>query len=228
MRWVSFDCFGTLVDWNGGFAAILTPIAGSKTADLIREYHRAEAVLERETPHRSYKDVLAGALTRAAAEVGVQLTSTQAGLLTDSWASLGVFDDVERMLAGLRAMGCRLAVLTNCDEDLFERTHQSFRAPFDLVVTAERVRDYKPSPSHFRYFARTSGVDERTDWVHVANSWYHDIAPARDLGILHLWLDREGGTTSRKHEPGASPRVHSANEVCGAVAALFGTREESA
>jgi 2-haloacid dehalogenase len=168
---------------------------------------------------------LAGSLSRAAAEVGLHLTSTQAGALTDSWASLEVFDDVEPMLEGLRAMGCRLAVLTNCDDDLFERTHQAFRARFDLVVTAERVRDYKPSPSHFRYFACVSGA-ERADWVHVANSWYHDIAPARDLGILNLWLDRDGGAESREDAPEA--RVRSAAEVCGAVAALFATREESA
>jgi 2-haloacid dehalogenase len=225
MRWVSFDCFGTLVDWNSGFAAILTAIAGPTTADLLREYHRAEALLEGETPHRSYKDVLAGSLSRAAGVVGVPLTSTQVGALTDSWGSLDVFADVEPMLAGLRAMGCRLAVLTNCDEDLFERTHQSFREPFDLVVTAERVKDYKPSPSHFRYFARVSGA-ERSDWVHVANSWYHDIAPARELGILHLWLDRDGGAGSVMDQRGASPRVRSADQVCRAVTALFGARED--
>jgi 2-haloacid dehalogenase len=220
MRWVSFDCFGTLVDWHSGFAAILKPLVGDRTPEVMAAYHRHERLLEAETPHRLYRDVLSTSLARAAAEVGVSLTEAQARSLPDSWGTLPVFDDVEPMLEGLRATGCRLAVLTNCDDDLFAQTERAFRERFDLVVTAERVKDYKPSPTHFRNFFRSSGVSA-SDWVHVACSWYHDIGPARDLGINRVWLDRDA---TGEDPATASVRVQSAADVCAAVAALFDCR----
>ena len=215
-RWVTFDCFGTLVNWQAGFASMLAPIAGDRTSDIVRAYHASERLVERETPHRSYKDVLATALSRAAAARGVSLPESDARALQRSWGSMPIFDDVEPMLAELRRRGWRLGVLTNCDDDLFEITHRSFRAPFDLFVTAERVRGYKPAPWHFLAFERITRVDRR-DWVHVANSWYHDIAPARALGIQHVWLDRD-----RTGEPGvpALAHVHSAAEVKQAASRL--------
>ena len=216
MRWVTFDCFGTLVDWNAGFAAILRPLVGDKTPQVMDAYHRFERLLEQETPHRLYKDVLTAGLLRAAEEVGIPLSEPQARSLPERWATLPVFDDAEPMLAGLRAEGYRLAVLTNCDEDLFEQTQRSFRMPFDLVVTAERVLDYKPSPAHFRYFARKSGA-KAGEWVHVANSWYHDITPARDLGIPRVWLDRDD---TGEDPAAASARVRSAAQVADAIARL--------
>ena len=213
MRWVTFDCFGTLVDWHAGFAAILKPLVGDRGPEVMRAYHRFERLLELETPHLLYKDVLATSLSRAADEVGVQLSDSQARALPERWATLPLFDDVEPMLAGLRAMGYHLAVLTNCDDDLFEQTQRSFAAPFDLVVTAERVRDYKPSLSHFRYFSRSSGV-KASDWIHVACSWYHDIAPARTSGIKSIWLDRDH---TGEDPATASVHVRSASQVCEAV-----------
>jgi 2-haloacid dehalogenase len=217
MRWVTFDCFGTLVDWLSGFSAILTPLFGDRTADVVRAYDRFERALETETPHRLYKDVLTAGLLRAAAEVGVALSEPQARRLPEHWGMMPVFADVEPMLAALRADGYRLGVLTNCDEDLFAQTQRAFRAPFDLVVTAERVADYKPSPAHFRYFSRVAGVKDG-EWVHVANSWYHDITPARALSIPRVWLDRDD---TGEDPADASVRLRSAAEVGDAVAALF-------
>jgi 2-haloacid dehalogenase len=217
MRWVTFDCFGTLVDWLSGFSAILTPLFGDKTPDVMRAYDRFERVLEADTPHRLYKDVLTAGLLRAAKTVGVPLSESEARRLPQEWGTMPVFADAEPMLAALRAEGCRLAVLTNCDEDLFAATQRAFRVPFDLVVTAERVRDYKPSPAHFRFFSRISGA-KAGEWVHVANSWYHDITPARELGIPRVWLDRDD---TGEDPAGASARVRSASEVGDAVAGLF-------
>jgi len=216
-RWVTFDCFGTLVDWQAGFAAMLAPFAGGRALDLVRAYHVCERVVERETPRGSYKDVLATALVRAATERDVPLSESDARGLSQSWASMSLFDDVEAMLAELRRMGCRLAVLTNCDDDLFEMTHRTFRTPFDLFVTAERVRAYKPAPWHFRAFERLTLVARRA-WVHVACSWYHDIAPAQALGIKRVWLDRE---RTGEDPTSASVRIHSAHDVVGAVERLF-------
>jgi 2-haloacid dehalogenase len=213
MRWITFDCFGTLVDWQAGFAGAVRPLAGERTDDVLRAYYAHEAVVERLTPQRSYKEVLVTALARAAKECGLSLPTEAARSLAVAWASMPVFDDVEPMLAELRRQGWRLAVLTNCDEDLFALTHRQFRTPFDFVLTAERVRGYKPAPWHFLGFEKVTQVDRR-EWVHVANSWYHDIAPVRALGIQHVWLDRD-----RTGEAGvpALAHVHSAVHVPNAV-----------
>jgi 2-haloacid dehalogenase len=212
-RWITFDCFGTLVDWHSGFAEILRPLVGERVRDVVDAYHRFERLLEKEKPHRRYRDVLVTALSRAAAEAGVPLSDAQTRRLPESWGTLRVFDDVEAMLAELRARGYRLAVLTNCDDDLFAQTERAFKAPFDLVVTAERLRDYKPSPTHFNMFERTTAV-KRDEWVHVACSWYHDIAPARDLGIKRVWLDRD---RTGEDPTTASAHVRTADEVCAAL-----------
>jgi len=216
-RWVTFDCFGTLVDWQSGFAASLAPIAGDRTTEIVRTYFASERLVERETPHRSYKDVLATALVRAAAARGVLVSNSDARTFERSWGSMPVFADVEAMLAELRRNGWRLAVLTNCDDDLFEITHRSFRQPFDLFVTAERIRGYKPAPWHFRAFQMLTRVN-RCDWVHVACSWYHDIAPAHALGVQTVWLDRDCTGEAPLSD---STRVQSAAEVAGAVEAMF-------
>ena len=217
-RWITFDCYGTLVDWQSGFFAILKTIAAEKTGDLLEAYHRNEPKVEAERPFRGYKQVLEISLQRAAGEVGIQLTQEQACSLSSQWSRLPVFGDVEEALSQLRSAGYKLGVLTNCDEDLFARTQRSFKQPFDLVVTAERVRDYKPSLSHFRFFAQTSGV-QLADWVHVGCSDFHDIAPACELGVKCIWLDRE--RRGQAHTTKASLRLATATELPAAVKRLF-------
>lgn len=221
--WITFDCFGTLVDWNAGFASILAPLAGDKTPALLSAYHRFERQVEAERPHRLYKDVLTTSLVRAAHEVGVPMSEKQAGTLPASWDRLPVFGDVEPMLAALRAAGYKLAVLTNCDDDLFAQTQGMFVRPFDMVVTAEQVRDYKPSLTHFRRFEDLASPD---DWIHVASSWHHDIAPARRFGIKRIWLDRDKAGPSEPLDEGASgatARIESASEVLAAIAGIAST-----
>lgn len=216
-RWVTFDCFGTLVDWRTGFEKILSPLASGRASELMHAYHQFERIVEGERPHRPYREVLISALLRASREIGLRLSEAQAHALPNSWAEMPLFPDVEPMLSQLRAMGCRLAVLTNCDEDLFEQTQRNFRQPFDLVVTAERVGDYKPSTSHFRCFSRLSGVAQQ-DWIHVACSWHHDIKPASEIGIKSVWLDRDA---TGEDSSIASAHVGSADEVCDAVVKLY-------
>jgi 2-haloacid dehalogenase len=215
-RWVTFDCFGTLVDWHTGFSAILRDVAGDRLAELISAYHRHERAVELERPHRLYQDVLAIAARRASDEIALPMTDQQANALPRHWGSQPVFVDVEPALTGLRSAGYRLAVLTNCDDDLFAETQKSFRQPFDLVITAEQVKDYKPSPSHFRRFFRVSGV-EMADWVHVACSWFHDIEPARELGIKRIWVDRD---RMGEDPSGASARLPDATGLVEAVARM--------
>src|SRR5207249_3590638 len=118
MRWVTFDCFGTLIDWNAGFASILRPLAGDGTAAVLTAYHRAERAVEASTPYRSYKDVLVESLRRAARNTGLPVSDEQLRILPASWERLALFNDVEPMLALLRASGYAIGVLTNCDDDL--------------------------------------------------------------------------------------------------------------
>ncbi|SPE59221.1 HAD family hydrolase (fragment) [Verrucomicrobia bacterium] len=159
--WVTFDCFGTLVDWNSGFSELLRPIAGKQSARLLAAYHQFERQIEAQRPHRHYRDVLASALALAAQKVHVALPSSQALALPRAWTSLPVFGDVEPALAALRSAGYKLGVLTNCDDDLFEQTQRCFQRCFNVVVTAEQVQDYKPSLSHFLFFAKETSVVSR-------------------------------------------------------------------
>jgi 2-haloacid dehalogenase len=217
-RWVTFDCFGTLVDLHTGFERILSPLASGRSSELLHAYHKFESLVEEERPLRPYRDVLITALARASREIGLRLSEAQACALPDSWVKMPLFPDVEPMFSQLRALGCHLAVLTNCDEDLFEQTHRTFRQRFDLVVTAERVRNYKPSPTQFRSFSCLSGV-AHGDWIHVACSWHHDIMPASEIGIQSAWLDRD---SMGEDASIASAHVRSAEEIWDAVVRLFG------
>ena len=216
-RWVTFDCYGTLVDWQAGFSSVLTGLAGDRVGDVVRAYHASERSVEREQPHRPYREVLVRTLLRAAEQASVPISESDARALPRAWDAMQPFDDTEALLAELRSRGYRLAVLTNCDDDLFEVTHRTFRRPFDLFVTAERVRGYKPAPWHFRAFELITGT-RRCDWVHVACSWYHDIVPARALGVTRVWFDRE----RTGDDPAfASAHVHTAGDAVDAVDELF-------
>ncbi len=188
--WITFDCFGTLVDWNTGFANILRPMFGDNTEKVISAYHHYERLIAPTRPHQLYKNVVIASLLCAAAQCNLKITRRDAKRIIEQWHTMPLFADTEPLLDNLRSMGFKLAVLTNCDDDLFTNTHRTFSERFDLVVTAERVGDYKPSSAHFRHFWKRTFVD-RSNWIHVAASWYHDIAPAKEFGIQRIWLDRE-------------------------------------
>ena len=126
-RWVSFDCFGTLVDWQAWFREMLGPLGGRTAEEVVRAYHAHERVVERESPQRPYKEVLVTALVQATSDSGVRLSRQEAQrMMMRAWGSMRLFGDVEAMLAELRSKGNRLAVLTNCDDDLFWTTHRLF------------------------------------------------------------------------------------------------------
>lgn len=190
VKWVSFDCYGTLVDWRGGFRSLLEPLSDGRTDELLHAYHDAELAIEEESPGASYKDVLRLSLGRAAQAIGLTISDDERDVLVRDWGSLPLFPDTEHALKELRADGWKLAILTNCDDDLFALTSARFPVPIDLVVTAEEVHSYKPALGHFSEFERRSGVD-RSEWVHAAVSWWHDMRPAAELGIRRVWVDRE-------------------------------------
>lgn len=201
-RWVTFDCFGTLVDWHGGYRRALSPIAGARTDELIGAYHEFERAIEAQRPHRLYKDVLTTGLEQAARKIGLSLPARQSDVLVRQWGEQPIYGDVGTALTALREAGWKLAMLTNCDNDLFAKTLDRFPLRPDFVVTAEMVGSYKPELGHFTRFEQETGV-ERRNWIHAACSWFHDIVPAQRLGLQRVWVDRD----KTGHDPAAATRV---------------------
>jgi 2-haloacid dehalogenase len=187
-RWATFDCYGTLVDWWTGMGRAAESAAGEMGQEVLAAYHAHELMLETERPILPYREVLHEGLRRAAATVGVQLAGPGEDAFVEAWTEMPVFDDVGAALGGLRDAGWRLAILTNCDDDLIAGTQRHLPVDLDVVVTAEQVGSYKPDLDHFRAFRDRAQPDE---WVHVACSWVHDIFPAARLGIPRVWVDRD-------------------------------------
>jgi len=185
-RWVSFDCFGTLVDWHTGFRAILERAGARRPGELVAAFHRYEPVVEAE-PYRTYRDVTRIALERAMAELRIE-PALRSTVIAEGWASLHAFADTMPSLQRLRDDGWLLAVLTNCDVDLYAETAASLGVSIDRVITAQDVRSYKPALAHFHRFRETIGD---APWIHAACSWFHDIVPARTVGIPRIWIDRD-------------------------------------
>lgn len=190
IRWLTFDCYGMIADWNTGMLSALSPIAGDRAVALLGAYHRAESVLEARATWRPYREILTDGLAWAAEQTGVKLAPAAEQALVGAWPQLPIFPDVAEALSVLAASGWRLAVLTNCDDDLFAVTSAALSLPFEVVVTAEQVRSYKPDLRHFREFAEMTGATP-VNWIHVANSWVHDILPASRTGLRSVWVDRD-------------------------------------
>src|ERR1700678_425591 len=143
-RWLTFDCYGTLADWNACMLSALEPVAGASASTLLAAYHRAEAILEAGPQWRPYREILTDGLTLASRRTGIGVPAAVAGALVESWPGMAVLPDVDEALTALVASGWHLGILTNCDNDLFESTAAKLPAPFEVVVTAEQVRSYKP------------------------------------------------------------------------------------
>jgi 2-haloacid dehalogenase len=189
-HWLTFDCYGTIADWNACMLGALQPIAGASAPSLLSAYHRAESILEAEPSWRQYREILRDGLGLAARRVGVPLTDAQCDTFADAWPAMTLFPDVAEALGTLASFGWRLAILTNCDDDLFATTAAQLPVPVEVVVTAEQVKSYKPDLGHFRKFAELTGATP-ANWIHVANSWIHDIAPAARMGLRSVWVDRD-------------------------------------
>ena len=189
-KWITFDCYGTLVDWQTGFRQILHRAVGDRVDDLVGRYHTVEPEVQAEMPDATYKAVLHDTVERAAAQADVPIAEGDLDVLARHWGELPLFPDTEAALTELRNDGWKLGVLTNCDTDLFEATRRTFPVQLDTVITTEEVGNYKPDLAHFTEFEKRSGVS-RANWVHAAVSWWHDMEPARILGLRRVWVDRE-------------------------------------
>jgi 2-haloacid dehalogenase len=200
-KWLTFDCYGTIADWNTCMRTALVPAAGGNASLMLAAYHQAELALEASPSYLPYRDILASGLRIAARRLGIKLdgeggsddadgTGDPALALVGAWPEMTVFEDTGPALRALAAEGWKLAILTNCDDDLFATTMPKFPVAFDAVVTAQQVRSYKPDLGHFRTFAGLTGATPE-NWIHVANSWVHDILPAARMGLRSVWVDRD-------------------------------------
>jgi 2-haloacid dehalogenase len=189
-RWLTFDCYGTIADWNSCMLSALEPLAGGQAEALLGAYHRAESILEAGPQWRPYREILSDGLGLAALRAGVPLPPGASDALVAAWPGMAIFADVAEALTDLVRTGWRLGVLTNCDDDLFSSTASKLPAPVEVVVTAEQVQSYKPDLAHFRRFAELTGATP-DNWIHVANSWVHDILPASRMGLRSVWVDRD-------------------------------------
>ena len=193
-RWVTFDVYGTLIDWMGGIRGELARIWPEEDADrLLERYHELEPEVEkgRAIP---YRDVLAETLARLAAEEGIALPVDDEGALGDSLPSWKPFPEVPGALAELRGRGFKLAPLSNTDPEFLAASFERIGVPIDGQITASDAGSYKPAPGHWERFFERYGAD-RKHHVHVAVSLFHDIAPAEQLGLTAVWINRLGETS---------------------------------
>ena len=195
-RWATFDCYGTLVDWNAGIGTELARLFGPSRADaLLARYHVVEPRVQREHPGATYREVMARVLGELAAEEGVSLPAEERDALAVALPRWPVFPEVPAALAEARSRGWRLVALSNSDRDLIEASLAAIGVPFDGAVVASEIGSYKPAAGHWRVFAESTGADA-TRHVHVAQSHFHDIVPAARLGIRSIWINRLGETAT--------------------------------
>jgi len=196
-RWATFDCYGTLIDWNLGIRTELERLFGVQEAPrLLMRYHELEPQIESE-PFRTYREVLTLALERLAQEEGLQLPEGEAGALANSLPDWPPFPEVPAALAELRDRGWKLVLLSNTDRDLIAASQKQLGVPVDLAIVAEDVHSYKPAHGHWERFFDATTAD-RESHVHVAASLFHDIAPARELGLKSVWINRLGEAAEPK------------------------------
>lgn len=190
---VTFDCYGTLIDWESGIAGAFQNAAREngitlQSDDILRTYSTMEAAVEREE-YLPYREVLTESALRAARLLG--WTSTDGTFLPESLPSWQPFADTNPALERLRAAGYRLGILSNVDDDLLAETRRHFTVDFDLIITAQQVRSYKPAPGHFLAARERIGSAR---WLHAAQSNFHDVVPANAMNIATAWVNRRGQT----------------------------------
>jgi 2-haloacid dehalogenase len=192
---ISFDCYGTLIDWESGILPVLRRVLGShgqsqrlSDAAILELYGEFEAEAE-SGPYKSYREVLQSVVRAFADRLDFQSTSAEIRSLHESVHTWPPFPDT---VAALRELQKRykLVVISNIDDDLFAETRKHLQVEFDAVITAEQARSYKPSINNFQLALRTLALSPDR-LLHAAQSTYHDVVPARSLGISTVWVNRK-------------------------------------
>jgi 2-haloacid dehalogenase len=184
-RWATFDCYGTLIDWNGGIRRELARLFGDEHADdKLSRYHEPE--LEADGA-RSYREVLTEAMH------GLGAPEDEEDALVRSLPDWRPFPEVPAALQEARDRSWKLAIISNTDRDFIEASQARLGVPFELAIVASEIGSYKPAHRHWERFFEETGAAANTH-VHVAASLFHDIAPANELGLRSVWINRLGET----------------------------------
>jgi 2-haloacid dehalogenase len=181
-RWATFDCYGTLIDWDGGVRRELARIFGEERADeRLARYHEVEPDIQRAEPSLAYREVLARSLD----DLGAPPEDRES--LGESLPTWTPFPEVRAALEEARGRGWRLAILSNTDRDFIEASKRLIGVPFDATIVASEIGSYKPALGHWQAFEREIG---RLPDVHVGASHFHDVVPASGLGLPTVWVNR--------------------------------------
>jgi len=229
IKLITFDCYGTLIDWETGMLAALRPLfsrGGNPLPDakLLEMYGEAEAEIE-SASYQRYRTVLFETVQEMGRRAEVELTPEDARQFANSLTLWEPFDDT---VAALQALGrkFRLGIISNVDDDLFAATQKKLATRFDVIVTAEQVQSYKPSLKNFQEAVRRSGLS-RDQILHAGQSVYHDIVPSSFLGIANVWVNRPskrpgaGAAKSASAQP--TYEVHSLKELAILLAGASGS-----
>ena len=200
IEWVSFDCYGTLVDWETGIseavARALEPHGVHRTAaEILQLFADVEPKVQSSREFKEYRPALREVMGLIGNGAGVQFNQSEMDSLPESLPHWPVFPDVHAALTSLKSR-YKLAIISNVDDDLFDGSARAMGIDFDAVITSQQVRAYKPNLRSFEVAAETMAVD-KPSWLHVAESLFHDIGPANRMGIQSVWVsrpDRGGGT----------------------------------
>jgi 2-haloalkanoic acid dehalogenase type II len=198
---ITFDCYGTLIDWETGIrnafhsALLQTGARQDLESKAFELYEEEERRVEKEKPLLLYRDVLSKASLNVAKKIGWKLPQAQSNFLAKALPSWAPFPDTNPSLAEL-SRNHSLGILSNIDNDLLAATLKHLTSPFNIKVTAENVRSYKPAPAHFDQARKIIGY---RPWVHVAASQYHDIEPAVRLGIRAVWVNRKNARQNSQY-----------------------------
>jgi 2-haloacid dehalogenase len=184
-RWATFDCYGTLIDWDGGIRRELARVFGEeRAAAQLQRYHEIEPVLQA-GGDRSYREVM----TEAMRELGAPAAEEDG--LAAALPSWEPFPEVRGALEGARSRGWKLGILSNTDRDYIDASMERIGVPFELAIVASEIGSYKPAHRHWQRFFEATGAPPEGH-VHVAQSHFHDVVPARTLGLRSIWINRYG------------------------------------
>lgn len=229
---ISFDCYGTLIDWERGILDTLMPLLADHDIEigpsaLLEAYAEAEEWAERQftdgsagAGHKTYRAVLAETLDALGNRLGFEPRTEERGLLAEKMPSWPPFPDTRESLGRL-SEHYDLVVLSNIDRDLFAGTSELLGIPFTAVITAEELEVYKPSPRFFEMAHERLAVP-REQWLHVAQSCFHDIAPAQAYGLATVHIDRRRGQEGSGATP---PSAAVADLTCTSLAELVDCME---
>ena len=192
--WISFDCYGTIIDWRTplveGLGHLLGPVPPPAGERFFEAYLEKERVLEAR-PYRPYREILSDAVREAAEELGYSLQGSAPDSLAETIPEWPAFPDSKEALDDLRASGWKVAVLSNIDRNILDRTLHAHDLKVDLTVTAEDVRSYKPEFAHWIRFLKTTGIAPEQGW-HASGGFDYDIPPASLLGFRTAYIGRYG------------------------------------